>query len=98
MESKDEKLQKLGDMPAEKPGAKATDASVFTSVAFAFIGESDRNIKTNWPGELPRVGELVQLRGRDTIWKVNSLQWLFDIDTNAGKFQQAAVITLEKLT
>ncbi|MFA5054489.1 MAG: hypothetical protein WC565_10540 [Parcubacteria group bacterium] len=96
MESKEAKLNKIANAPTEQP--KATDASVFTSVAFVFTGEADRNIKTNWPGELPRAGELVQLRGRDTIWKVHSLQWIFDIDPSAGKFQRAAFITLEKLT
>lgn len=71
---------------------------VYTAVFFNFGGEQDRNVRTNWPGEIPRVGEMVQLKGRDTIWKIRELRWIFDIDPKEQRFQRAAVIHLEKIT
>ena len=99
MEDKESKLNRIADAPSETPKRPTSnEPAIFTSVFFAFIGEHDRNVRTNWPGELPRVGETVQLKGRDTIWKISGLQWIFDIDPSEQRFQRAAVISLEKLT
>lgn len=99
MESKDDKLNRIAEAPAEASKQPPNNEPfIFTTIFFAFIGEQDRNVRTNWPGELPRIGETVQLKGRDTIWKVSGLQWIFDIDPSEQRFQRAAVISLEKLT
>jgi len=76
--------------------SKKIEPFIFTTIFFAFIGEQDRNVQTNWPGELPRIGETVQLKGRNITWKVIGLQWIFDIEPKEKRFQRAAVITLEK--
>ncbi|MFA5052822.1 MAG: hypothetical protein WC565_02090 [Parcubacteria group bacterium] len=99
MEDKESKLDKIANAPVETPKRPPSyEPSVFTAVFFSFTGEQDRNVRTNWPGELPRVGETVQLKGRDTIWKISGLQWIFDIDPSEQRFQRAAVISLEKLS
>jgi hypothetical protein len=69
-----------------------------TTAFFVFKGEDDRNVRTLWPGELPRLGELVQLNGRDTLWSVSEVKWLFNIEPKDQRFQRAVVITLEKVT
>lgn len=78
----------------QQPNEQVVDSR--TSVYFVFNGEGDRNVRTMWPGELPRVGEQVQLTGRDTIWIVSEVKWLFNIDPSNQRFQRAVVITLIK--
>jgi hypothetical protein len=99
MEDKESKLSKIADAPIETlKRPPANEPVIFTTVLFVFIDEHDRNVRTNWPGELPRVGETVQLKGRDSIWKIVGLQWIFDIDPSGQRFQRAAVISLKNLT
>lgn len=74
------------------------DGFIFTTVFFNFVGEQDRNVLTNWPGEIPRKGEFVTLKGRDANWIVTKVEWMFDIDKAKQRFDRAAMIEMEKVT
>lgn len=75
-----------------------SNAFVYTPVIFMFKDEGDRNVRTNWPGVLPRIGEAVNIKGRDQRWVIRDLIWIFDIEQSIGKFQRALVISLEKVS
>jgi len=81
------------DQSEAKPQVESTPF-VYTPVIFLF--KDDRNIRTNWPGVLPRVGEHVQLKGRDNKWIIKSSTWILDIDIAANKCERAVVIEVEK--
>ena len=70
---------------------------LLTPVAFVFEGDADRNVRTLWPGNLPRIGEHLKLKGRDIAWQVMDVEWFIDVMIKEQKLERMVVIKLEKV-
>lgn len=73
-----------------------TDANLGVSCAFKFVGQEDKNISMVWPGQLPRLGDNLKLKGRDTVWVVTRVDWLLDIQFSKKTMDRGVMITLEE--
>lgn len=86
------------DKPKAEPKAETKVGDLlFTPVAFVFEGDSDRNLRTLWPGNLPRIGEHLKLKGRDIAWQVADVEWMIDVMVKEQRLERMVIIKLEKV-
>jgi len=70
------------------------NAHLYTPMGMVFEGAPDKNMKLNWLGPLPRVGEHLVLRGRDKAWLVDRVEWHLDPQLKESRLERAVKVYL----